>query len=218
MFVVCGPYFFSKNTSLFIAVGAGHLGGPNGLLKHFEKSGYKVSPIIASKTYVNELLPSEEEKEGWKKHNWELGFTIDMPGEIEKESNKIPFVLGEELEMITHKSQPSNEDNLIYVISFLEIPADYESTEEDLKAFTEPMIDAMVEQLKGEIIKESDVTSENYIGKELKVSMYEGAAIDYIRTLHTSNQIFILQTITMMENEGNDAIYKFFNSLEIIEN
>ncbi len=205
----------AQNTSLFIAVGAGHLGGPNGLITHFKNAGYTVSPVVAGKTYVNDLLPSEEEKEGWKNYNWDLGFTIDMPGEIETESNSIPFVLGETLEMVTHKSQPTDNENLIYVISYLEIPADYESTEADLEVFTEPMINAMVEQLKGKIQKESTVKSEIYSGKELEVAMYEGTAIDYIRTLHTAKQIFILQTITMADNKGNESIYKFFNSLNI---
>ena len=35
----------SKNNRLFIAVGASHLGGSNGLLKQFELAGYKLNAL-----------------------------------------------------------------------------------------------------------------------------------------------------------------------------
>ncbi|MDC1173690.1 TraB/GumN family protein, partial [Methylophilaceae bacterium] len=35
----------SKNNRLFIAVGASHLGGSNGLLKQFELVGYKLNAL-----------------------------------------------------------------------------------------------------------------------------------------------------------------------------
>lgn len=37
---------FSKDQSVFYAVGAGHLGGKNGVLKLLKKAGYKITPVL----------------------------------------------------------------------------------------------------------------------------------------------------------------------------
>lgn len=70
-----------KKEGIFIAVGAGHLCGDNGLLAQYQKAGYSIRPVNTSNPYKRET-------------KWEVfegdGFTVELPQGVTL-SNSSPY-------------------------------------------------------------------------------------------------------------------------------
>lgn len=67
--------------STFIAVGAGHLAGDEGVIQLLQKQGYTVKPVTASFTGMAARYTFEEHKEEWYEYVSETGaYAVDMPG------------------------------------------------------------------------------------------------------------------------------------------
>ncbi len=65
------------NGGMFIAVGAGHLGGKSGLINQFEDAGYSIRPINVSTPFRRET--------NWTTRDFE-GYSVDLPEGIELSS------------------------------------------------------------------------------------------------------------------------------------
>lgn len=72
---------YAKGSTLFAAVGAAHLPGPNGVLALLRRSGYKVRPVSASFTGVAGKYHIDYMKIKWPEYRSEnMGFSAIFPG------------------------------------------------------------------------------------------------------------------------------------------
>jgi len=72
---------YMTNESLFTAVGAAHLPGPDGVIAILKKAGYNVSPVKSAFTGVANTYHIDYMKMDWPEHIDEhLGYSINFPG------------------------------------------------------------------------------------------------------------------------------------------
>jgi len=205
----------TKHENIFVGIGAGHLGGSEGVLKLLQKQGYTVKPIISSRKPVEALVSSEAEKQSWKDQLLGSGFYVNMPGIPTVESNKIPFAQGEELQMHTYRSNEVSGKNYAYVVSEMSFPKDIELTPEDLEPFIESVLAGIVHSLKGKVLSKKVVMAGENKAQQLEIQFTEQKSIDNVRVVMSKNGLYILQVICSKEQRANDSIDKFFDSLRL---
>lgn len=201
--------------NVFVGIGAGHLGGPEGVLTLLKKQGYTVKPVISTKKNVDELVKPKTDKLSWKDKMNRSGFYVEMPGIPTVESNKIPFAIGEELQMNTYRSNDVSGKNYAYVVSEMSFPKDIDVTPADLEPFIESVLAGIVHSLKGKVLSKKDLEVGDNKAQQLEIQFTEQKSIDNIRIVVSKNGLYIMQVICSKEQRANESIDKFFGSLRL---
>jgi uncharacterized protein len=96
---------FIEENSVFIAVGAGHLCGDNGLVQAFSNKGYLVRP-------VNTSVPSAS-KRLWDKHTGSNeSFKVHLPADIVSNVSPTQFTFTEDFEVETTEAYEDEDDDI----------------------------------------------------------------------------------------------------------
>ena len=113
--------------------------------------------------------------------------------------------------------ESSNDSNLVYGMSVTDYPPKYilSTDKAFLNGFFDGAVKGAVENIKGKLLANKDITLNNYPGREIKVDYGDGTAIVTMKIILVNTRVFGLQTISFPGKENNSNASKFYNSFEI---
>ncbi|MCU0443645.1 MAG: TraB/GumN family protein [Microscillaceae bacterium] len=192
--------------TLFAVVGAAHLVGETGLVRLFEKEGFKmraVSPIFTG--LAEKFQPQYTQLNWYDIHNPEGGYKISMPGK--------PLRRFEATGASTICMYPDFTNGIhyyFYTVDFAVAPAD------SGKVF-ELVEDSLVKHLRGKVVSRKNLTFKDLDGVELLIQ-HENIELSFIRArwFYRHGRVYALHTSSLKERIDSPEIDRFFNSLEIM--
>ena len=171
-----------------------------------------IASIAATTTYEND----------WQQFRFERGlFQIEMPELPAFSSQQLVTDVGElKMSIFMHEGEEGIDDNILYMISFTDYPADKVNTvemdEAALDEYYKDSIQGSVNNMNGKLLDEKTIDLFGYKGREIIVDYLEGQAIMRMQILLVKNRMYAIQTIALAENDENDDQKRFFNSFELL--
>jgi hypothetical protein len=162
-----------------------------------------------------------QENDWVKTKDLELAYRIDFPEKVERSSQSVPTAQGS-VEMISYTLNSSHLDNLIYMSSFTEYPStffvDGLDTLEKQYEVLDRSVNGAVNNVKGQLISDDKITFNGYPGRIIKIGLESGGESYIIRmkTLLVGFKLYLMQTISLKENDDNLDTKRFFDSFELI--
>lgn len=158
----------------------------------------------------------------WEIFRFERGlFQIEMPELPAFSSQQLMTDLGElKMSIFMHEGEEGIDDNILYMISFTDYPADKVNAENMDKAaldeYYKGSVQGSVNNMSGVLIDEKTIELFGQEGREIKVDYLEGQAIMRMQILLVKNRMYAIQTIALADNDDNDDQKRFFNSFELL--
>jgi hypothetical protein len=154
---------------------------------------------------------------------WQLFENNDLqaffPKLPKKQVQSINTAIGKlEMNIYMHEAQSEDQDdNLVYGLITTEYPDSIINSEtiEDLESFFRNSIDGAVSNVKGKLLKETEIKINGYPGREIKVDFKDGMAIIRMRLYLVKNKMIMQQTITLTDKDNNKSIERYMNSLKL---
>ena len=205
------------NKSTFVAVGAGHLGGKEGIISLLKKEGYTV--VSLSGEFVGYRSDLSEKQESWKVFSPEdVPFSFALPTEeMKTESKELETEKGI-IKMHMFGYEPTEEDSpvKIYMTAFTSTvngENSETSTKEELKVFFDESQAGMESRYGKEMDIAKDITLQGYPGRDYQTSFMGGLAQVYVRTLLVKDGLIVMQIFESSDAETKRR--KYFDSLKI---
>ncbi len=149
-----------QTSSVFCAVGAGHLGGKMGMIDILREKGYKLRPVQANFTGVAKKLQKElESAPGFRFEDVREGFSVQMSGrpvEIKLPNTNIKGFVYQDL--------AQNGVEMFMTVDYTQIFIDQESV-------IDMMVENFKEQQKFEVIANRKITLEGVAGREISMGI-----------------------------------------------
>ncbi|WP_185152624.1 TraB/GumN family protein, partial [Fulvivirga aurantia] len=143
-----------QNTSVFCAVGAGHLGGENGMIDMLKRRGYSLTPLKASFTGLSEKLQKEfESAPGFLFEDLLNGFSVKMSGaptDIDIPNSNVKAFMYQDI--------GNNSIEMVMTVDYPEIFIDRE-------AVIDQMIDNLKRMQRFEILGSESLEKEGISGR-----------------------------------------------------
>jgi hypothetical protein len=159
--------------------------------------------------------------------NWEIfqsedgRFQIEMP-ELPAYTSKLLDTKDGTLELhaYMHESDSTIDDNIFYMISYIDYPEDQINSEamdkETLVKFYNGSAEGAASSMNGRVTEETEVEVFGYEARNYTIDYLEGEAIMRMQVVLIKNRVYALQTIALTKNDKNAAQNRFFNSFELI--
>lgn len=213
-----------QGRTTFVAIGSGHLGGAEGVVKLLRKKGYQVEAVLAAKTQKMEK-PEEptiavKAPTDWYSLDTENSeFSLLMPAEPTLQNQQVDSEIGK-LDMTIHMYQPTadmEDQNVIYGLIYTDYPEGtvHSENEEMLKEVFDGAMNGAAKNVNGTLSNEKDLTINGYPGKEFDINMAGGLMLLRLRSYLVNNRMYILQTACEAGNKGNERSIQFFESFKL---
>lgn len=112
------------------------------------------------------------------------------------------------------------DSNSLYMATCLTHPKEILSTSnpEELEAAYDRMIDNAVDAIDGKLLYNKEITQGGIVGRQAKILFNKkslgGKNVSRIRYYIVQDKIYVIQTITLPQNDNNSYIDKFMDSFE----
>lgn len=191
-----------NENSTFFAVGAGHLGGDEGLIKLLRKKGYIVEPVRKIVTAYSENIKFDSKNIKWKEiKNTNIGFQLELPDK--------PVQL-ESLTSLFYYFDIGSGIYYSYTFSALE------ETNID-KIYTN--LDLVINKIKLNWINYSEISRQVINFEKIKgyeLEFYTGEYYLKLYLYHKDNFIYSFTAYTYYKNKDSYDISRYFNSIKLI--
>lgn len=152
---------YIHNQPTFIAVGAGHLTGKQGLISLLQEKGYKVKPVL-SKRKSPAPANGSGSRERWKRFKSDTsGFSVLFPGEPKHTMNTVPTEQGNlNVHQYTWKNEESRRQ---FFVTYNQYPYDFyhEKMEEKIQDNLPKQLNA--DLLDSRLVEINDITGHRVI-------------------------------------------------------
>ncbi|MEO8147970.1 MAG: hypothetical protein ABI723_10055 [Bacteroidia bacterium] len=171
-----------------------------------------LSSIFFSFTFIEgEWVTIKSEKEGYK---------ISFPKKPEEQSQNVPSDVGE-LKMnmwICEVDSTIKDDNLVYLFNYTDYPEKlFKESDSSLTAgILDGAVNGGVKNVKGKLISVENETYKNYPGRNARIDYNDGQAIITMKCYMVKNRIYLLEIITLTQNDKNADMKKFIDSFELL--
>lgn len=114
------------------------------------------------------------------------------------------------------------DSNTLYMATCLTHPNEIltSSNPEELEAAYERMIYNAVENIDGKLLYSKEVKHGDIVGRQAKILFSQkslgGKNVSRVRYYIVQNKVYVIQTITLPQNDNNSYIDKFMDSFEFI--
>ncbi len=170
--------------------------------------------IVLLPLFSFRMLPAE-----WKIYTPEnSSCSVTMPGEPKKIEKVVNSALGElKLYIFMYQPAQGKDDNLIYSVSYSDMPAEYIHSDSTamLKTFFDNTRDGAIKNIQGKLLSETIIDHKGYPGREQRVDFKDGMAIIKFRYYLIKNRLYTMQVITASEKSFNTSINKFLDSFSL---
>jgi uncharacterized protein YbaP (TraB family) len=192
--------------TLFAVVGAAHLVGETGLVRLFEKEGFKVRAVSPVFTGLANKFQPEYIAQNWQTiRNPEGGYQISLPGK--------PLRRFEATGASTICMYPDFTSGIHYYF----YTVDFAVAQADSGRVFELVEDSLVKHLKGKVISRKNLKHKDLEGVELLIQ-HQDIELSFIRArwFYHQGRVYALHTSSLKERLESPEMEKFFNSFEII--
>lgn len=150
----------------------------------------------------------------------ELAYKIDYPEKAEKEFQSVPTAKGD-VTMISYALNSNNTKNLVYMSSYTKYPTFFFSDGLDTYEKQHKVLDGSVngaaKNVKGRIVSDEKIVFNGYNGRVIKIELESGGTyVIRMQMVLVDHQLYMMQTISTKENEGNRDTTRFFDSFELL--
>lgn len=158
----------------------------------------------------------------WELFRFERGlFQIEMPELPAFSSQKLTTEIGElNMNIFMHEGEEGIDDNILYMISFTDYPADKINSEEmdetTLDEYYKGSVQGSVNNMNGKLLDEKNIELFGHEAREITIDYLEGQAIMRMQILLVKNRMYALQAIALTDNDKNEDQKRFFNSFELL--
>lgn len=172
---------------------------------------------------VSQLLVAQNYK--WKEYNFsEHEFTITFPHPPSKEKSASEVESGY-IQFFNFSCAANDlkgiDSNTLYMASAVNYPVKILRSEDSVvaNAVLDEMILAAVEKVNGKLLYKKDINFNSIPGKQVKIlftnKILGGKNVSRIRYYFLGDKVFVVQTITLPQNDNNTFINKFMDSFII---
>ena len=158
----------------------------------------------------------------WEIFQSEAGkFQIEMP-ELPAYTSQLLDTEGGTLELhaYMHEGETDIDDNILYMITYIDYPEDRINSEtmdkETLVNFYNGSAEGAASSMNGRVTEETEVEVLGYNARNYTINYLDGQAIMRMQVVLVKNRVYALQTIALPEKDKNAAQNRFFNSFELI--
>jgi uncharacterized protein YbaP (TraB family) len=194
--------------SIFFAIGSGHLGGKNGLIKLLKEKGYKVEPVLKKISKYSKNFNTSSKNLKWMDYKFsDFGYQVTLP------DKPLP---------VNISTYDVNISNMIYIdlgsgISYntSSFPFDEKNIDRVLLTF-----DLVINKMKlsfGECkeVSRKTIKTDSIIGYEIEVYSFDKSIKIHVYKKNEFAYMFITKTNIL--NKDNYDIERFFKSVKYIE-
>lgn len=155
-------------------------------------------------------------------NDWQLFETSDFqilyPKLPSSQTQTINSVIGD-LKVTGHiynASKDTTDANLTYGVLTTEYPDTlvHSDKKEILSNFFRSATDGAVKNVNGKLISEKEIELDGFPGRDIKIDL-KGFAVMRMKAFLVKNKLYMLQTITKTEKDGNQSVEKFMNSFKL---
>ena len=147
-------------------------------------------------------------------------FTIEFPGPTEVREIQSPSEYGLTKSVFEyHEPKTEADGNLGYFSGLIQYPSDITEAEDfDLETFYDTTTSNALQATQSSLIYSKEIEHNGIKGVENKQKFKGGQIIITTRIFLVRDHLISLQLMTLPQNDGNDAMVKFFDSLNITSN
>jgi hypothetical protein len=146
------------------------------------------------------------------------GYSMTFPKKPTESTQSVPTAIGElEMELFMYEGATDGDDNFLYGLITSVYPDSLVNSGkvELLPEFFRRSIDGAVANVKGKLLSEKNITIGGFPGREVRVDYQQGLAVIKMRVYLIHNKLFLIQTITATEKEGNQGVSRFHDSFRL---
>jgi uncharacterized protein YbaP (TraB family)/HEAT repeat protein len=197
--------------SFFIAVGAAHLAGDQGMVTLLRQKGYTVTPVAATFTGLAAQYKEKVLAQQWKNFAPAEGYlTVDMP----EEPFPLDLGLGEKGSMYMY---PDMGTGGFYFVMRMRLPSPI--TEANRDRVLDEMVSQMYRQQDGKqkLLTNENIRYQELNGKELTMRGKHREIYTRARMFARDNTVYLIGTGGAKETISSPNAERFLNSLRMIK-
>lgn len=148
-------------------------------------------------------------------------YIIKFPLKPKKGSQNVPTANGD-VEMITYTVSSDNTDSFLYMTSFSQYPSSFFpnglDTFEKRSKVLDGSVNGAVTNVKGRLISDAKMIFNGYDGRNIKIEVNFQSLpyIIHMKMILVGFKLYMIQTISAKEKDGNADEQRFFDSFELI--
>ncbi|MFK7949077.1 MAG: hypothetical protein AB8G11_15920 [Saprospiraceae bacterium] len=179
---------------------------------HLTTVALAIASIAATTTNISD----------WEIFRFERGlFQIEMPALPAFSSQQLTTDLGDlKMSIFMHEGEEGIDDNILYMISFTDYPADKINSkkmdEATLDEYYKGSVQGSVSNMGGKLLDEKNIELFGHEAREIKIDYLDGQAVMRMQILLVENRMYALQTVALADNDDNADQKRFFNSFELL--
>lgn len=198
-----------RKKAAFIAIGAAHLPGDQGIISLLRKEGYQVEKVPATFSGNTTTLVPDEANDKWQTFSPEEGsFTVEMP------SRPFPYDLGENNEFTLYM-YPDMGSGINYYACAFNSRNNLESI--DQEAFFKKFANQLAKSKGMKVLESTAFQYEKQPGREFRFYSPKENQFMRCRIILKENTAFLLLLGGTKEQLASKSSSRFFNSFKIEE-
>lgn len=179
---------------------------------------YMLRPIFIIAIILMSLSYEVYAQDHWKQFTPDKqSFSVLSPSEMRAGEKKLLTDVGE-MHPVTWMSEGGEDDpNYLYMVSYVDYPQGtfHKDSLDLIDDFLNESVDALIENLNGELIYSAPSDYGHYPGIIIRASYNENTLVLRARMLLVDDRFYALQVYTTKEKSLNDDAARFLNSFRI---
>jgi uncharacterized protein YbaP (TraB family) len=195
--------------STFIAVGAAHLAGQEGIVRLLQQKGYTVTPVKATFAGLADRYVVDPRQDTWRPFTPEGGaFSVDIPS--------APYLYQYDKTFgLTMHIYPDLGTGMVYYVMSMGIPAKADAEAKD--RLLKEVVDNMVKQRGVKQISERKISLDGNPGREVKMSSLKDRESYRARVYLRESSFYVLMAGGNSESLTYGDADRFFQSFRLLE-